>query len=68
MDSTQRDIAGSVAPMSSVGGSRQMLAATPRSRMPVTPEPPHAKYTPPSSGMPNSRTMPQTAIPISRYA
>ena len=39
---TQREIAGSVAPISIVGGSRQMPATTARKTMPNTPSPPHA--------------------------
>ena len=40
--STHRDIAGSVAPIIIVGGSRQMPATTPRRRSPTTPEPAQA--------------------------
>jgi hypothetical protein len=36
-DFTHREIAGSVAPISSVGGSRQIAAAMPRSTRPKIP-------------------------------
>ena len=39
---TQREIAGSVAPIITVGGSRQMPAAIARRTMPATPPPAHA--------------------------
>ena len=42
VDFTQRAIAGSVAPISSVGGSRQMAAARPRSTRPKIPVVPMA--------------------------
>ena len=35
MVSTQREIAGSVAPISNVGGNRQIAQTTPRSKMPM---------------------------------
>ena len=40
--STHRDIAGSVAPIIIVGGSRQIAATRPRSSSPTTPVPAHA--------------------------
>jgi hypothetical protein len=38
---TQREIAGRVAPISTVGGSRQIAAAIARNTMPVVPVPAH---------------------------
>src|SRR5262245_35190816 len=66
--STQRDIAGSVAPIKTVGGSRQIAATSPRNSMLTTPDPAHAVYMEPIIGIPNKRTTPSKPMDNSMAA
>src|SRR5437870_12050302 len=61
-------MAGSVAPINNVGGSKQMPAMMHRSNMPKNPAPAHAVYTPLISGIPNRSSRPMAPIPNSMKA
>ena len=61
-------MAGSVAPIRSVGGSRQMPAVRPRSRMPAIPGPPNDVDALLRSGIPKSTSTPIAPMPASRSA
>ena len=66
--STNRDAAGSVAPMSTVGGSRQMAQMTARMTMANGPWPAIAEYTPLTSGTTARTKSPHAPMPSSSNA
>ena len=65
VDSIHRAAAGSDAPISAVGGSRQIAATSARSSMFGSPTPLAAMYTRSISGTPNQTSSPNAAIPAS---
>ncbi len=68
MASTHREIAGSVAPIISVGGRSTIAATSPRRKTLNWPVPAMAVYTLPSRGTISRISTPQMPMPISRYA
>jgi len=66
--STQRDRAGSDAPISNVGGNRHTAAINPLNTRPGRPCVAPAKYRRPTSGTANNTSRPNTAIPASSTA
>src|SRR4029079_12909117 len=66
--STQRAIAGRVAPIINVGGNRQIAQKSARTKMPAGPWIAILKYNPPTYGSSQSTNNPQIAMPASSFA
>ena len=66
--STNREMAGSVAPISSVGGNSAIAQNTPLSSSPGMPPNPMAAYSLPMNGSKVTISTPHTPIPASSHA